>query len=58
MLAVSAVWFEGWKTTFVVGYTQKLIRGFQPLMGFWYTIIWRNEALLGSNVKGIRLDKC
>lgn len=47
MLAVSAVWFEGWKTTFVVGYTQNLIRGFQPLMGFWYTIIWRNEALLG-----------
>lgn len=41
MLAVRAVWFEGWKTTFVVGYTQKLIRG------FWYTIIWRNEALLG-----------
>lgn len=32
MLAVRAVWFEGWKTTFVVGYTQKLIRG------FWYTI--------------------
>ena len=47
MLAVSAVWFEGWKTTFVVGYTQKLIRGFQPVMGFWYTIIWRNEALQG-----------
>ena len=39
--------FEGWKTTIVVGYTQKLIGGFQPLMGFWYTIIWRNEALLG-----------
>ena len=37
----------GKHTTFVVGYTQKLIRGFQPLMGFWYTMIWRNEALLG-----------
>lgn len=42
MLAVSAVWFERWKTTFVVG----------------YTIIWRNEALLCWNVKGIRLGEC
>ena len=28
MLAVRAVWFERWKTTFVVG----------------YTVIWRNEG--------------